>query len=449
MSRPWKALRSASWPRSRTPTGGTASAGTCWRTAARRAAPRDARSTSGRPAAATPGCCGTSAGRRCAGVRRGRGGGRRRARAVAVVRGDAHRLPVADASLDLVVAFDVLEHIEDDDPPSPRSTGCCAPAGRSSSRCRPTPGCGPTTTSPSTTSAATPARHCRRGAAPRRVRDRGDDVVERAAAPRRGAAAHARRAGSDLETCTRWSTSGCAPSSPRALPAGEGMPGVTLLVHGASAARDRSGQRVVGDEVGGAALHLGVHPADVLAEQPRQSSWTAPTPATATTVDVQPGDGMAAEPGHERVEASRTASTPTPRAPEPGGQPQRRHGEAGHASRESRSILRQRVLRAAGRPLVAAVGRPTSEGKPRAGTTNRSTRWCSGSALIASTVARDISRKSPASTGRLRCPTWCGSAGRRCAAVEPLERRVGRAVGADAVDDVDPCVAGLGQHLGR
>ena len=35
-------------------------------------------------------------------------------RGLAVVRGDATALPVADGSLDLVVAFDVLEHLEDD-----------------------------------------------------------------------------------------------------------------------------------------------------------------------------------------------------------------------------------------------------------------------------------------------------------------------------------------------
>lgn len=35
-------------------------------------------------------------------------------RGIPVVRGDATRLPVADAALDLVIALDVLEHLEDD-----------------------------------------------------------------------------------------------------------------------------------------------------------------------------------------------------------------------------------------------------------------------------------------------------------------------------------------------
>ncbi|WP_076259019.1 class I SAM-dependent methyltransferase [Intrasporangium flavum] len=36
-------------------------------------------------------------------------------RGLATLRGDATNLPLADASLDLVVAFDVLEHLQDDD----------------------------------------------------------------------------------------------------------------------------------------------------------------------------------------------------------------------------------------------------------------------------------------------------------------------------------------------
>lgn len=35
-------------------------------------------------------------------------------RGLPVLRGDAHHLPVRDASVDLVVAFDVIEHLEDD-----------------------------------------------------------------------------------------------------------------------------------------------------------------------------------------------------------------------------------------------------------------------------------------------------------------------------------------------
>jgi SAM-dependent methyltransferase len=43
------------------------------------------------------------------------GAGVARERGLATLRADACRLPVADGSLDLVVAFDVLEHLDDDD----------------------------------------------------------------------------------------------------------------------------------------------------------------------------------------------------------------------------------------------------------------------------------------------------------------------------------------------
>ena len=50
-------------------------------------------------------------------------------RGLTVVRGDATRLPLADESLGLVVAYDVLEHIEDDQAEVERAAKHLAPGG--------------------------------------------------------------------------------------------------------------------------------------------------------------------------------------------------------------------------------------------------------------------------------------------------------------------------------
>ncbi len=48
---------------------------------------------------------------------------------------------------------------------------------------------------------------------------------------------------------------------------------------------------------------------------------------------------------------------------------------------------------------------PTAmDGKPSEGTTRRSTRWASGRAFTASTVGRDMRRKSPALSGASVAP---------------------------------------------
>jgi SAM-dependent methyltransferase len=50
-------------------------------------------------------------------------------RGLTVVRGDATRIPVADAALGLVVAYDVLEHIEDDGAAAAEIFRCLLPGG--------------------------------------------------------------------------------------------------------------------------------------------------------------------------------------------------------------------------------------------------------------------------------------------------------------------------------
>ncbi len=79
-------------------------------------------------------------------------------RSIPVVRGDATKLPIAPGSLDLVVAFDVLEHLEDDKAAAAGVFEALKPGGTFLVAVPAIPGCGPRTTTRSAMCAATPAR---------------------------------------------------------------------------------------------------------------------------------------------------------------------------------------------------------------------------------------------------------------------------------------------------
>ena len=73
--------------------------------------------------------------------------------------GSVLALPFADASFEVVSAFDVVEHCEPGGRrPRASSTGCSSRAAGCCCPCRRTSGRGPTTTSPTATTAATPGR---------------------------------------------------------------------------------------------------------------------------------------------------------------------------------------------------------------------------------------------------------------------------------------------------
>lgn len=68
---------------------------------------------------------------RVTGVEHSRGGARiAAARGLSVVRGDARRLPLRDASLDLVISTDVWEHVDDDGAVAAESFRVLRPGGR-------------------------------------------------------------------------------------------------------------------------------------------------------------------------------------------------------------------------------------------------------------------------------------------------------------------------------
>ncbi len=104
------------------------------------------------------------------GVRRGRRRAWPRERGLAVLRGDATALPGRRRLASTWSWPSTSSSTSSTTTPRwPRCCGRCGRAGGSSSRCPPTRGCGPSTTSRSTTSGATPARRCG-GAGAGRVR---------------------------------------------------------------------------------------------------------------------------------------------------------------------------------------------------------------------------------------------------------------------------------------
>ena len=215
MSAPWKAPRSASWPRSRTPTGGTASAGTCWPRRSRVCAPARAldvgaagggntrvlRDLGWQAAALEYGAEGAEVAAR---ARPGRRCGPTRPRC---------RWPTASSTWSSPSTSSST---------STTTTSRCAEVHRALRAGGHLP-----RRRPGRPEAVVRARRGRRPRAPLHPRDaastcceRGgfeidvDDVVERAAAAGRGAAAAQRQAAATWTTCTRSSTPGCARSSP-------------------------------------------------------------------------------------------------------------------------------------------------------------------------------------------------------------------------------------------
>ncbi len=81
-------------------------------------------------------------------------------RGIDVVRGDARELPVRTGSVDLVTAFDVLEHIEEDYLATAEITRVLRPGGPPSSPCPRTWRFGPLTMRPSVTFAGTTGPGC-------------------------------------------------------------------------------------------------------------------------------------------------------------------------------------------------------------------------------------------------------------------------------------------------